>query len=76
VSEPSPPAGGDTNYILSQQEFHDTIAASELRGSLRTESFIRRELDEAETAFGWVLLSLAFFLFLLGYYALKGELRA
>lgn len=64
----------DPNYILSQREFHD----SETRNwadHQETRSVVRREADALVTTAGWVAVSLGFWLLLVGFIAIRGEVR-
>jgi hypothetical protein len=70
--------GHDANYILSQEEFHKSLAAwgNQLFGAQQVvSSNIRWEFREAEKTLGWVALSLAVWLAMAGYYAVKGQWR-
>ena len=68
----------DPNYILSQAEFHQTIegvVCRELAGERALGIRISREADALVTTAGWVCVSFACWLFLIGCFAIRGELR-
>jgi hypothetical protein len=76
VSEPA--ESGDTNYILSQEEFRggiEALAARQIRGEQVILGRIRLEADSLVSTAGWVMVSFAFWLLLVGFWAIRGELR-
>jgi predicted lysophospholipase L1 biosynthesis ABC-type transport system permease subunit len=82
VTEPTAPAGDepkkDPNYILSQSEFHAAMreqAERENAGVRLGLSQLNRNVDGLVSTAGWVAVSLAFWLLLVGYSAIRGELR-
>lgn len=68
----------DPNYILSQREFRATVADLDARrgaGDVLLGLKIEREADALITTAGWVAVSLGFWLLLVGFLAIRGELR-
>jgi hypothetical protein len=82
VTEPPaaapPPPSSDPNYILSQEEFHTTIrqlSERQLAGELTMHKRIAVEVDSLVETFGWIAISLAFWLLLVGWTMIRGEVR-
>lgn len=71
TTEPGAEKCGSPNYILSQEEFHGSLIESEIR----TQRLVRGEASSLVTTAGWVAVSLAFWLLLIGYSAITGSLR-
>ncbi|MDX6609027.1 MAG: hypothetical protein QOF85_952 [Solirubrobacterales bacterium] len=65
-------AAADPNYILSQDEFYKAIRPL-YRMHGETQGQVSNSFRELESAAGWIMLSLAFWLALTGYYAVKGD---
>jgi hypothetical protein len=68
----------DPNYILSQEEFHrsmDEVREWEAARSLALGKLVSGEADALVTTAGWVCLSFALWLFMIGVFAIRGQLR-
>lgn len=68
---PTPPPPGDPNYILSQDEFHATLAAERHRFG----KGLAIEVDGLRETAGWVCISLACWLLMIGWLAINKSLR-
>lgn len=80
MSEPAaePRPSPDPNYILSQAEFHgrmDSLQAG-LDARLRlSQDTARREADGLRETAGWIAVSFALWLLLIGYALISGNVR-
>lgn len=74
MSEPSHPAGRDPNYILSQDEFHTSLDVwgNQLFGAMQAHgSEATRQFDGLRLTAGWVAISLACWLLMVGFVMLS-----
>lgn len=68
----------DPNYILSQDEFHDSIGMLKEGIDARwrgTERALEREFRELERTAGWIVATVAVWFLFLGYQMAKGMWR-
>ena len=78
MSEGAAATPPDPNYILSQEEFHrsvDELFERQVLGNRGIKRAVSGEADALVATAGWVCVSLAFWLLMIGFLAIRGQLR-